>query len=178
MKYFLIEMNEKNRTPYNINKNRELDIRLLTKEKINDLPTWNVVEMDFPREGFFPDVICSPCILLSEICMRTVMMYQPDILCKGIRLWDKKSGANATYFLPILEEADCMSERTQFNSVGNRITKLVLDRDKIGERAVFRIKGMDRNCIAGRMDFVESMLRREVRGIKLSEVDVEVMPRI
>ena len=34
-------------------------------------------------------------------------MYQPDILFKGIKLWDKKSGINATYFLSILDKLDC-----------------------------------------------------------------------
>ena len=39
--------------------------------------------------------------------------------------------------------------------------------------AFFRLEGMDRNCMFGRMDFVESLLRRDVRGIRLSEVEVE-----
>ena len=34
MKYFLIGTDEKNRNPYNINKNRALDIRKLTREGI------------------------------------------------------------------------------------------------------------------------------------------------
>lgn len=97
-------------------------------------------------------------------------MYQPDILFKGVKLWDKKSGINATYFLTILDKLDCMSEQTQFNSVGNRVTKLVLDRDKIGSKAVFEIKGFDRKCIVGRMDFVESILRRGAEGITLEEI--------
>ena len=66
MKYFLIEMDEKNKNPYNINKNQVIDIRKLTRENLNSMPLWNIVEMDFPMEGFFPDVICSPFILLSE----------------------------------------------------------------------------------------------------------------
>ncbi len=40
MKYFLIGTDEKNRNPYNINKNRALDIRKLTREGIDTLPRW------------------------------------------------------------------------------------------------------------------------------------------
>lgn len=173
MKYFLLEMNERNRTPYNINKNRVVDIRLLTREGIGSLPLWNVMEMDFPAEGFFPDLICSPCQLWSGIFLRTALMYHPEIPYKGIKLWDRKSGVNATYFLAVPEELDAMSGRTQFNSVRNRILELVLDKEKAGEKAVFRLKGMDRNCVVGRMDFVESVLRRGVRGLRLSEVTVD-----
>ena len=96
-------------------------------------------------------------------------MYQPDIIYRGVKLWDKGSGVNRTYYLSILEELDCMSGQTQFNTAGNRITRLVLDRDRIGGNAVFRIKGYNRSCIAGRLDFVESLLRRGIEGITLEE---------
>jgi len=170
MKYFLIGMDEKNKTPYNINKNRAIDIRMLSKENLNKLPLWNILEMNMPQEGFFPDIICSPCTLMSKRCVNAAVMYQPDILFKGVKLWDKKGGINATYFLTILDKLDCMSEQTQFNSVGNRVTKLILEQDKIGSKAVFEIKGFDRKCIAGRIDFVESILRRGAEGITLEEI--------
>lgn len=170
MKYFLIETEEKNRIPYNINKNHVIDIRLLTREAFDRLPMWNIVEMDFPREGFFPDMICSPFLLLSETYLKTIMMYQPDILFKGIKLWNKETGINATYMLTILDGAECMSDKTQFNSVRNRILKLVLDKEKVASNAVFRFKECDKNGIIGRMDFVESILRRGIKGIKLTEI--------
>ena len=148
MKYFLIGTDEKNRIPYNINKNRVVDVRTLTREGIGTLPMWNIIGMDLPDEGFFPDLICSPFVLMSKNCIKTAAMYQPDIIYRGVKLWDKGSGVNRT---------------------GNRITRLVLDRDRIGENAVFRIKGYNRGCIAGRLDFVESLLRREAGGITLEE---------
>lgn len=54
MKYFLIGTDEKNRIPYNINKNRVVDVRTLTREGIGTLPMWNIIGMDLPDEGFFP----------------------------------------------------------------------------------------------------------------------------
>lgn len=172
MKYFLIETDEKNRIPYSINKNHVIDVRMLTRKDFGRLPMWNIVEMNFPMEGFFPDMICSPFLLLSETYLQTVMMYQPDILFKGIKLWNKESGINATYMLTILEEPDCLSDKTQFNSVGNRILNLVLDKEKVFSKAVFRFKKYDKNGMIGRMDFVESILRRGIKGIKLTEIEV------
>lgn len=168
MEYFLIETNEKNKIPYKINKNRAIDIRMLTREKICQLPMWNMMEMDFPMEGFFPDILCSPCILVSKCVMETIIMYQPDVPYKGVKLWNRESGANATYSMPILDEVECISDETLYNNIGNRIVKLVLDREKIKPYAVFRINGYKRNCIVGRMDFVESILRRGAVGIKLT----------
>ncbi len=175
MKYFLIGTDEKNRNPYNINKNRAVDIRMLTREGIRTLPRWNIIGMNLPDEGFFPDLICSPFILMSHSCIGTAVMYQPDIIYRGVKLWDRDSGVNRTYYLSVLDELDCMSGQTQFNTVGNRITRLVLDRDRIGENAVFRIKGYNRynkGCIAGRLDFVESLLCRGIEGITLEEAEL------
>lgn len=172
MKYFLLETDEGNRNPYSINKNRAIDTRLLTKEGIGCLPMWNIVEMNFPEEGFFPDIICSPCILLSETFVKTVRTYQPDVSYKGVKLWDKESGINATYFITIIDELECMSDKTQLNSIGNRIVKLVLDENQIKGKPVFKVKGYDRKCIVGRLDFVESLLKRAVGGIKLTEIEI------
>lgn len=172
MKYFWIETEDKNKNPYRINKNRAIDIKLLTKEQFGGLPLWSIVEMDFPEEGFFPDLIDNPFILLSEACIKAVLMYQTDALCKGIKLWDKESGINATYFLTVLDELDCMSEQTQFNSVRNRVLELVLDQEKIGANAVFKIKGYHQKGMVGRLDFVESILRRDARGIRLKAIDI------
>lgn len=66
MKYYLLDTDQKNRIPYNINKNHAIDTRYLTKENIDKIPMWNVVEMTFPNEGFFPDLLCNPWILMSE----------------------------------------------------------------------------------------------------------------
>lgn len=118
-------------------------------------------------------MICSPFLLLSETYLKTIIMYEAEVLYKGIKLWDKESGINATYMLSVLEEPDCLSEKTQLNSVGNRILKLVLDEEKVSSKAVFRLKKYDKNGIIGRMDFVESILRRGITGIKLTEVEVE-----
>ena len=50
--------------------------------------------------------------------------------------------------------------------------ELVLDKEKVASKAVFRFKECDKNGIIGRMDFVESILRRGIKGIKLTELEV------
>ena len=57
-------------------------------------------------------------------------IYQPDIIYKGVKLWESDSGVNRTYFLSIIEEQDCMSEKTQRSAMGNRIINLVLNEGK------------------------------------------------
>lgn len=172
MKYFLIETGEGNRIPYNINKNRAIDIRFLTREGIRRFPRWNMLEMNLPMEGFFPDLLCSPCIMVSRCFIETALMYHADIPYIVAKLWDEESGVNATYFLPVFEEIECLSEQCRYNSIGNRLIELVLEKDRISAYAAFRIKDFKRNCIVGRLDFVESLLRRGIQGINLTEVKI------
>lgn len=173
MEYLLIETDEENPIPYAINKNRAVDIRMITREGFDGLSKWNLVEMELPMEFFFPDLLCRPCVMVSEEMVKTILIYHPETLYRGVKLWERKSGTNASYFIPLLEEIPCLSERTQYNSTGNRIGKPVLDKSKIGDAAVFKIKNFDRNCIVGREDFVESILRRRIRGIRMEEVESE-----
>ncbi|RKJ49537.1 hypothetical protein D7X25_19545 [bacterium 1XD42-8] len=173
MKYFLIGTDERNKNPYNVNKNRAIDIRLLTRKTAHQIPFWNVVKMDFPREGFFPDIISSPCTFLDKICMEVVSMYEPDIPFKVVKIMDKKEGVNRTYFLPILEEVDCMSDKTQFHVMGKRVIHLVLNKEKIGQKAVFKVKGWDARGMVVRLDVAESIIRRKARGIMLEEIELE-----
>lgn len=173
MKYFLIKTDEKNKIPYNINKNRGIDIRLLTREMAHKIPFLNVVRMDFPKEGFLPDILSSPCILLTNICMEVVSMYDPDIPFKVVKAVDKKRGVNKTYFLPILEEIDCMSQQTQFHVMGKRVIHFVLDEEKVGAKAVFKAKGWDEPGMIARLDVVESILRREAKGMMMEEIEQE-----
>lgn len=173
MKYYIMETDDTNKCPYNINNNRGVDVRLLTKEKLKDLPAWNVVGMTLPEEGFFPDLICSPWVMMSEPCARAVMAYQPDIQIKGMMLFDRAGDINVTYFFIPLDQVDCLSDKTEYNSIGNRIVRPILDREKVGSRVAFKIKGYEeRKCLVGRMDFVESLFRRGAEGIRLEEIEV------
>ena len=53
------------------------------------------------------------------------------------------------------------------------IDKLLAAHEKIRDKTVFKIKGYDRKCIVGRMDFVESLLRRRARGIQIEKIRVD-----
>lgn len=173
MKYFLIETDKTNLIPYGVNNNRAVDIRLINKNEYKKIPQWNVMTMDLPSEPLLPDLICSPCVLLSQMCMTAIQMYAPWIQYRMVKLWNRESGLNATYFIPILEEIDCLSDRTQYNTVGNRILNIVLNKDKIGSNVVFKLKNTVQNGFIGRMDFVESIIRRGAQGILLTEIEID-----
>lgn len=129
--------------------------------------------MDIPMEVFFPDILFDPCILVSRICMETILMYRSDIRYKSIKLLHHDTRRCETYFVPLLQEVRCISDRTQYNNIGNRIIKLVLEAEKIREMIVFRIAGYNGKCVIGREDFIESILRRGIRVISFEEIETD-----
>lgn len=52
------------------------------------------------------------------------------------------------------------------------IKKGVIDYGKTEGKAVFRLKGFDHYYMVGRLDLVESILKRDVRGVGLKELGV------
>ncbi|RKI80414.1 hypothetical protein D7V83_13955 [bacterium 0.1xD8-71] len=173
MKYYLITQEEGNRIPYNINKNHAIDIRVLNHKDISKIGRKNIMEMDIPRDVFFPDIMFDPCLLVSRICMEVILMYHKDTIYKGVKLLHRDTRTKATYFIPLLDELQCISERTQYNNVGNRITRLVLEASKISEAAVFKISEYNGKSIVGREDFVESILRRGIKGVDFEEIETD-----
>lgn len=88
-------------------------------------------------------------------------------------LFDRARDINVTYFFISLDQVDCLSDKKEYNSIGNRIVRPILDREKVGSRVVSKIKGYEeRKCLVGRMDFVESLFRRGAAGIRLEEIEV------
>ena len=172
MKYFLLETDKRNHIPYSINKNRAIDIRNINRENAYRIPNCTVVEMDVPWEVFFPDILSEPIFMVSERCAVVIEMYQPETIFKTIYLLQSESGMSRTYFLPILESIGCLRDETKVSRGGKELLEIVLHKELISQKSIFRIAGFDHPYVIGRLDFVESILRRGIEGIKLTEVMV------
>lgn len=173
MKYFLIETDEKNRIPYAINVNRAVDIRYANRANAYKIPNCCVVDMKIPMEVFFPGILIRPFLMVEEKAADVIEMYAPETIFKTIYLLEPESGINATYFMPFLEEADCLSDRTKMSRGKTELLEIVLRKEVVWEKEVFRIAGYTHPYLIAGMAFVESILRRGVQGIKLTEVEVE-----
>lgn len=93
---------------------------------------------------------------------------------KIVFLVDKKNGNFKNYSLPLLREFDCISDKSEFNQDKSVIHKLVLKKERLPFGVpVFVLKGLNTRCIIARMDFMESILRKEANGFILKSVEIE-----
>lgn len=173
MKYFLIETDKKNHIPYAINANRAVDIRCANRANAYKIPNCCVVDMKTPAEVFFPGILMEPFLMVEEQAADVIEMYAPETIFKTIYLLEAESGVSAAYFMPFVEEVDCLSDKTKMSRGKTELLEIVLRREAVWQKQIFRVAGFTHTYLIGGMAFVESMLRRGVCGIKLTEVETE-----
>ena len=172
MKFFLLGTDKGNHIPYSINKNRIIDIRYTDRRHSYKILDGCVVDMQLPMEAFFPDLLIGPLLLTSRVFANVIDMYVPGTIFKIVFLLEYESGVNAIYHMPFLEEVDCLSDQTIKNHGGTGLVQIVMEEEKVAAKPIFRIAGYTHPYVIGRLDFVESILRRGVEGITLEEVNL------
>lgn len=170
MKYFIIQSN-KFYEPNIINWYHKIDIKTIYKKNI-DNPI--ILDMETSENFFMPDIICFPIFMVSKGVAQIIYFYEDNINFKEVILFDVKKRRNGIYFIPLLKEVDCINKETEFNLDKTIIKRLVLNKNDIEHNTIFRLGEIKSNYIIGRLDLVESILRREAKGIKLIEVKTVV----
>ena len=110
MKYFLIAVNTENRIPYGLNANRAVDVRYANRKMAYKIPNCCVMDMKIPMEVFFPDILTSPVLLVSETFARVIEIYRRATFFKTVYVIDFEQEMSVTYFMPFLEELDCLAD--------------------------------------------------------------------
>lgn len=98
--------------------------------------------------------------------------YDSGILFKTLALIDNLHNKQVNYYLPIVEEIEALSENAELNLNKTVVRKLILNKEKIQSRKIFKIKESSKPLIIVRLDIAESLLRRNFKGIKLERVKV------
>lgn len=167
MKYFTLTRERKDPFPQDINWNQTVDVRKITREEYQKLSPFLLLPVRLGLDGIFPDVIETPFLLLSRTAMEVIAMYVPDIPFLFVALFDTEKGECTSYYLPVLEEQDCLA-----GQMGPGRRELTLDRRKLNRIPLFRVRTGIESAVIIRMDLAESLLERDAIGLKLKEVSL------
>ena len=171
MKYFLLETDTKNNlVPRIKNWYSKIDRRYINKEVSYKLPDWMLLDIESNRNTIFPDVISFPFFMFSEKFKNVIELYDSKMEYKKLVLFDKENVLYQLYFLPILDEIDCMVKKIDNSKSESMIDNGVLLRDKVSDEVFFRIKNKYKFYVVVRLDVVESLIRRNPIGLKLKEI--------
>ena len=174
MDYFLLKQDERyTNTPMLMDVFKNIDVRninLLNAHKIEEMIIFNV---KCDEETKFLDMLDRNLFLISEDMKKIMEKYNPQIIFKSIPLIDLEHERQENYYLPIIEELDCLSENSEFNLNRTIVKKIILDKEKIKGKKIFKIKESSKTLIVIRLDVAESLLRRNFKGICLERLELE-----
>lgn len=174
MDYFILEQDKRYiNTPFILNLGKTIDKRKINRENSSDIKDIMVLFVDGKRKIEYTDILDRQLFLITEEIMELFSKYEPETIFKTISLIDVEREHQEIYYLPIFEEVDCISPNSEFNMDKSIIRKLIIEKDKIGDRKIFKLAHKEKTTILVRLDAAESLLRRNVKGIKLTRVKGE-----
>lgn len=120
------------------------------------------------------DIITMPFLAVSPMMLHCIQGYEPNVEATPVYLLDKKKEKVSEYWIPHLEEINCMSDESRCNRNKTVLEKAVLNRSKIKPDCyIFRLGGLNTSYTVVRIELVESMLKRGATGIGLREVLID-----
>ncbi|AGX41845.1 imm11 family protein [Clostridium saccharobutylicum] len=174
MDYFLLDQDERcTCIPELLNLYKSIDkrdINLSSADKIDDTIIFYIKSN--PNTEFL-DVLNKQLFLVSEDMKNILEKYNANIIFKMLPLIDFDNLKQEIYYLPIFEEIEALSEEAELNLDKTVIKKLVLNKEKIQGKKIFKIKESKKDLIIIRLDVAESLLRREFKGIAIKRVEVK-----
>jgi hypothetical protein len=174
MNYFLLKQDEEyTHAPVLMDVFNKIDVRninLLKAHKIDDILIFNV---KCDEETEFLDILDRNLFLISEEMKKIIEKYDSGILFKTIPLIDLLHKRQGNYYMPIFEEIECLSEKAELNLNKTVVKKIILDKEKIKGKKIFKIKESSKTLVVLRLDVAESLLRREFKGMCLQKLEVD-----
>lgn len=111
--------------------------------------------------------------MVTEKVKKCLKLYEPNMPFKEIVLLDRQKKMAQNYFVPRFVELDCLTKRSEYTNWNYDLKYTELDGKKVGDKAIFTIKGPEKRNIVVRLDVAESLLRRGAKGFLLKETDVK-----
>ncbi|SFR67920.1 hypothetical protein [Anaeromicropila populeti] len=174
MKYFLIEQNKDfSHTPQILDWFGKIDVDKLNVETAEEIPFRTVLNVKADPNLFYPDILTFPFFMCSKKVFEVVKLFEPNLEYKEIIFQDHQKNSDVDfYYLPILHKVDCLDSRSQFNLNKSEVIKPVIQETNIINRSVFLLDGIKKRTVVMRLDLVEALLRREITGLGIEEIEV------
>ncbi len=173
MNFFLLgcEM-QGNPVPRVVSWRDRMDYHAVLHRELGRLPERSLLYIEPDPETLFADILTAPFFMVSDMVWEVMGMYGLGRLSRQVILLDSVNRRAESYRMPQLQECRCLQEASVRNKNSGALEKIVVDgAQQEALPAVFRLAGEERDYVVGRLDFVESILRRGARGIRLEELE-------
>lgn len=167
MKYFEIqEAPELKYAPQLENWYGKFDVRDIRLEGFPRLPDRQLFTIKPSDRTIFTDIIQFPFLLLSLKVAEVIKMYRERCFCRDVILLDQISGKSELYQLPVFDETDRLSIRERQDGAQSETVE--------PDKHIFWVRDSLKRHTVISLDLAESLLRREVTGLGLKEIELTV----
>lgn len=174
LEYFLLQQDRRYcNTPILKNVFNSIDKKDICIEKSSRIDDITSVFVESNKRMQYIDILDMQLFIVSEEMKALLEMYEPQMIFKTISMIDFNNQVNTLYYLPIIEEVDCISGKSVFNLDKSVLKKIVIKEENIADKSIFRLKGVDTPYIIIRLDLAESIMRRKFKGVKLTRLEKE-----
>lgn len=136
-------------------------------DKVREHTLLHTIESD---KSSYPDVLEEPLYMVSQKVREVIELYDETAIYKKVSMVNMPRKKRSEYNVLLVDRIDCLHEDAEFYP-DKSIKNLVLDRKKIGDRVIFKVKGIGPAYMIVSLDIVESLLRRNCYGVKFTKVD-------
>ena len=152
--YFYIKENFENTRGIRIYTSKDIPRNIdALNERFYEMPREFVLEIEKTKDFIFPDLMMNVYPLISERFREVLLLFDIEIFVKRVVLIDKESREIQSYYLLYTENL--------LNTDFNKFFRTVREED---EKISFIVN----------LDFAESLIRRDVKGIEFVEVEESV----
>ncbi len=141
-------------------------------ESLRRFPDREIFRVKTGEDSVFLDIMAEPFLMMSEKVKKCIALFEPNMPFREIVLLDGEKRRVKNYFVPFLTNLDCLAEESEYTNWNYDLKKAVLDSGVIKDKAIFTIKGPQKQNTVVRLDVAESLLRRKAKGFMLKEVEV------
>lgn len=118
------------------------------------------------------DFIQSPVYMVSDMVKKVMDMYEDDLIFKKVSLINKEKGTEILYYQVLMDEIEALSDSVE-RYPDQTEKKIILASDKIGDHKVFMLADSRMKDPIINLDVIESLLKRNLVGIRFQEIEVE-----
>ena len=152
--YFYIKENFENTRGIRIYTSKDIPRNIDTlNERFYEMPRELVLEIEKTKNFIFPDLMMNVYPLISERFREVLLLFDIEVFTKRVILIDKESRDMKIYYL--------LYTKNLLNTDFNNFFKAVREEN---EKISFIVN----------LDFAESLIRRDVKGIEFVEVEESV----
>ncbi|GIO31564.1 MULTISPECIES: imm11 family protein [Paenibacillus] len=174
MDYFILQQDERyTNIPVLQDLRQKIDIRHMNRLRAHHLADTTIFHVKAAADADYLDLLASQLFLVSERFRPVIEMYEPACIFKHIPLMDLAHGKQHLYYLPIFDEVEALSPNSEFNLDRSVIKKVILQKEKVAGKRIFRVQESEQPLIVVRLDVAESLLRRDLTGIRLKRAAME-----